>query len=190
MSLSGVRGLVLSGGFSTRMGMDKGTLTWEGRTLIERQVDLLSGLTDEVWISCRAEQVGTYQDFAPCLTDAWPSHGPMTGLRTAFHALPETAWLVLSVDLPGMTRDGLGVLLSQRAPNLLATVLADPATGILQPLAALWEPAALPVIDRAWSEGRFSLRRILEDHPHHQVPANDPSILLNLNRPEDLPATH
>ena len=39
MSVPEIRGLVLSGGFSTRMGQDKGSLRWNGKPLLLRQVE-------------------------------------------------------------------------------------------------------------------------------------------------------
>lgn len=186
MSAPVVRGLVLSGGYSSRMGQDKGLLQWEKTTLIQKQVQLLQEVVCTVFISCREEQAELYRPYGDLLIDQLPSQGPMSGLLTAFHHSPEQAWLILPVDMPHMDAQHLAQLLNSRKPELVATVYQDQESLTLQPLACIWEPKALPLLTQAWEMQHFSLRRILESHPVNTVFPMDNSILKNVNRPEDL----
>lgn len=71
-----LRGLLLSGGFSTRMGQDKGSLIWQDAPLIQRQMRLLRSVTDEVLISCREEQRNAYSSHGDLLIDQLPPRAP------------------------------------------------------------------------------------------------------------------
>lgn len=181
-----IRGLLLSGGFSTRMGRDKGTLIWQHEPLILHQLQLLHTLTDNVLISCREEQRSLYSPFGELLVDQLPPSGPISGLLTAFRHDPSHAWLVIPVDMPYMDQVHLSRLIDARDPEAIATVFIDPVHQILQPLAAIWEPAAMPIIESAWANEHLSLRRLLEKHQVATVSVESSLVLHNLNRPEDL----
>ncbi|MCF8238497.1 MAG: molybdenum cofactor guanylyltransferase [Saprospiraceae bacterium] len=187
MSAPPVRGLILSGGTSSRMGQDKGRLLWKGIPLIQRQVNLLCQIIPSVVISCRQDQVDLYHPYGDLLIDDLPSHGPMSGLLTAFQHAPENAWFVLAVDMPNMDAHHLAQLLHSRNPKTVATVFQDLESLTLQPLAAIWEPTALPLLTKAWQNQRFSLLRILESNPVTTLFPTDKTVLNNVNRPEDLP---
>ncbi|MCB0694522.1 MAG: molybdenum cofactor guanylyltransferase [Lewinellaceae bacterium] len=181
-----LRGLLLSGGFSTRMGQDKGSLIWQDAPLIQRQMRLLRSVTDEVLISCREEQRNAYSSHGDLLIDQLPPQGPITGLLTAFRQDATQAWLVIAVDMPHLDQLHLDRLIRSREPDRIATALKDPTHHILQPLVAIWEPRALPVLESAWANRQFSLRLLLEEHPVAAVTAESSRVLQNLNRPEDL----
>jgi molybdopterin-guanine dinucleotide biosynthesis protein A len=44
-------GIVLAGGKSTRMGKDKGLISWKGRTLVEHAVEIIAPLCAGIIIS-------------------------------------------------------------------------------------------------------------------------------------------
>jgi molybdopterin-guanine dinucleotide biosynthesis protein A len=155
-------GLVLSGGFSTRMGRDKGALPWQDGLLVHHQARTLASLVPQVYISCRAEQKDDYSGPYPLIADTFPPGGPMSGLLSAMEALPDQAWLVLSVDMPYIGAAALQWIINHRNPQKLATVFRQ-TDGIVQPLVGIWEPQSFPVLLAAFNEQRYSLRRILEE---------------------------
>lgn len=180
-------GLVLSGGFSTRMGRDKGGLPWQGSTLALYQARRLAALVPEVFLSCRPEQQTDYAGPFPLLPDTWPSGGPISGLLTALSAHPDRAWLTLPVDMPGISAFALRQLIVQRNSDRIATAYRQP-DGVVQPLVAIWEPAALPLLRQAWETRRLSLRRLLEQADAAILEAPIEEDWRNLNTPEDWPA--
>ncbi len=178
-------GLVLSGGQSERMGRDKGAIPWEGGKLVHVQAQKLLSVVREVWISCRPEQEETYAGSYPLLFDQYPSEGPMSGLLSAFHARPASAWLVLGVDMPGIGEEVLRHLVDHRDPGRLATAFRQP-DGVVQPLVSVWEPAALSLLRKAWSERRLSLRQWLEENEVLLLEPPGGSDWTNVNAPSDL----
>lgn len=180
MTPTPICGLVLSGGFSTRMGRDKGGLPWEGQSLVFYQAEKLRQLVTEVYISCRQEQAAAYAGAFPLITDSLPSGGPMSGLLSAMRVRPEAAWLVLAVDMPLLTVDHLDWLLNHRDPEAIATVFRQ-SDGMVQPLIGVWEPKATPLLEAAFAGEKFSLRRLLERSPACIIDAPPAANLTNLN---------
>jgi molybdopterin-guanine dinucleotide biosynthesis protein A len=88
-------GVVLAGGQSMRMGRDKALLDWQGRPLIERQLDTLraSGV-DALRVS------GDRPDYRG-IADTQPGLGPLGGLAGIAETIAEDAdVLVIPVDMP------------------------------------------------------------------------------------------
>lgn len=184
-----LRGLVLAGGRSVRMGRDKAGILIEGTTLLERTVALLDGCVTSVRVSVRADQVDDQlrRQF-PLLPDAGTGLGPVNGLRAAHLEDPAAAWLVLACDMPGLDRRVIEALVAARDPARAATSWRSPVTGLPEPLCAIWEPATLArLASLAAAAGRpVSPRALLAESDTLLLDAPWPAVLLNLNTPAEL----
>lgn len=136
-------GLVLSGGESTRMGTDKGRISYHGRPQREYVYTLLETLCDQIFLSIRQEQVAGVDPSLNKIIDSNAYRGPFNGILTAHMLFPEAAWLVLACDLPLIDLDTLKLLCESRAQEKDATALATHKSGLPEPLAAIWEPQGL-----------------------------------------------
>ncbi|MEZ5274863.1 MAG: molybdenum cofactor guanylyltransferase [Opitutaceae bacterium] len=183
------RGVVLAGGRSRRMGEDKASIVLNGRTLLERSVTLLRALDLPVTVCARREQVLPDSGFAR-VDDPEPGIGPVGGLLAAMTACPGESLLVIAVDLPRLEVYTLDRLLDQRDPAYAVTAYRSPGDTRVEPLCAIYEPAAESFIRAAVAAGRHSLRQILEDsgrlrmieaaHPHQLIDLDTPGALANL----------
>ena len=91
-----IAGIILAGGLSTRMAQDKATLVLGKKTLLARNVSLLSALNlNDVFVS------GDYQGFQ-CIQDLHTSLGPIGGLHACVEMLFNDfdALFVIPVDMP------------------------------------------------------------------------------------------
>jgi len=183
-----IRGLILAGGYSRRMGHDKASLTIDGLTLIERTARLLRAIGLPVIVSARSDQKWGGMDWIR-VDDPSPSIGPAGGLLSAMTAHPDTAFLTLAVDLPRLRVATLKDLIDRRNPALDVTGYLNPGDGRLDPLCALYEPACAPWIRSAVDRGELSLRRILEKEARmNLVPLARPNDLIDLDTPESIPS--
>ena len=90
-------GFLQAGGGSTRFGTDKALVQLAGKTMLQRTVELLAQVCDNVRVVAPA---GKYNDVPwPVIADRWPGEGPLGGILTALlnvnqlaqpqgHALP------------------------------------------------------------------------------------------------------
>lgn len=186
MTAAPLFGLVLAGGESRRMGRDKGALVFGGEACARRAWRLLNRLCVRAYVSVRAEQAGA-EAYAglPLILDEIRGNGPAAGLMAAWRAQPTVAWLVLAADLPLVDAGLLGELIRRRDAARLATVFRQ-ADGKLQPLCAIWEPAAAALLEQGVAAGDASLRRLLEGRPIAGVIPSAPERLAGANTPEEL----
>lgn len=130
-------GVVLAGGTSTRMGLDKRRICLHGdRDMLEHTLDLLALCTDRVVVSCRGDSIPpcVQEGRVPHVADALPQTplaapmttpqhaeaaaaqgkvGPLGGMYACLKALGGPL-LVLSCDLPFMTEAVLRKLIDAR----------------------------------------------------------------------------
>jgi molybdopterin-guanine dinucleotide biosynthesis protein A len=147
--------LLLAGGRSRRMGVDKAILPISGEPLWQRQLRVLSDLRpDAVWVSAR-----TVPPWCPpeieVVPDKPPSRGPMSGLVAGLRRLQTSHLLVLAIDLPQMTAEHLRKLWA----------LARPGIGVIpfhgdyfEPLCAIYPVEAMVAAETALSSGDVSLQ--------------------------------
>jgi molybdopterin-guanine dinucleotide biosynthesis protein A len=140
---SGLFGLVLSGGKSTRMGMDKGTLAYHGKPQREYLYDLLDNYCARTFLSIRSEQRSEFVNGQHLIIDNDAFRGPFNGLLSAHDQYPDKAWIVLACDLPLMNLKTIETLIGAWDQSGDATALATRESGLPEPLAAIWEPCGL-----------------------------------------------
>ena len=173
---------VMIGGESRRMGAPKQLIEWRGRPLVAPIVDVLSMIRRPLFLgggplpdSLAAEER---------LADA-PDHvGPVAGLIAALRhdAVP---WIVCACDMPLISEAALEWLVRARRPDTHAVLPV--ASGRVQPLFALYEPTALPLLERL-PESDPSPRRLVRfaGVVTPDVPDTLERAWRNVNRPEDL----
>jgi molybdopterin-guanine dinucleotide biosynthesis protein A len=172
-------GLVLSGGKSTRMGRDKGSLVYsEGLDQRSRGLELLSPFCEKVFVSVRRDQSDLLPPGMPRIIDQLSDAGPAAGILAAWQAHP-VAWLVLACDFPYVNEATVADLVAARSGEH-ATAYVN-SGGLLEPLFAIWEPGALQELETQVSHGRFSPLRALAGLEFRAVPPRNPSQLLNVN---------
>jgi molybdenum cofactor guanylyltransferase len=181
-----IKGLVLAGGRSTRMGSDKGILNYHGKPQREYVVDMLEGMGIDTYISCRQEQVETMNGYKT-ISDSFLDMGPAGAIMSAFLFDPNAAWVALACDLPLLTEGVVQNLLTQRNPSAIATAYRSPENenGFPEPLIALWEPKAFPVLLQFLSQGIMCPRKVLINSDTHLIDPSVPEALMNANTVED-----
>jgi molybdopterin-guanine dinucleotide biosynthesis protein A len=97
-------GVVLAGGMSRRMGVDKALLPFQDSTLLHHQVELLRPLCERVLVS------GDYQGFE-CVPDTTARCGPLGGIYSVAQCNPGAALLIIPVDMPQLTAHYLSLLI-------------------------------------------------------------------------------
>jgi molybdopterin-guanine dinucleotide biosynthesis protein A len=171
------------------MGRDKALLQVDGETLVARAARRLATVVGEVLLADRGR--GYLPAFAS-VPDG-PGAGPAAGLLGAVRARPGRPLLALACDLPAIPEALLALL---AAIDGFDWVVPESPRG-LEPLCALYGPAALAALARRVAEGRFALHELAAEEglrlgripPAEHARFGSPVALFrNLNRVEDLGA--
>jgi molybdopterin-guanine dinucleotide biosynthesis protein A len=183
---------VLAGGRSTRMQRDKAMLEYGGRSQLERAVELITPLVEQVFVSVRPDQTGDplRARFAQ-IVDSGEVAGPIAGIMAAQARHPDAAWLVLACDLPLLDQQTLAHLLRSRRPERQATAYRSTHDGLPEPLCAIYEPSSREAMRAQVASGGDCPRKFLLNASTELIDQPQPGALDNVNTPNDYgSATH
>ncbi len=183
--------IVQAGGKSTRMGKDKALLPFLGRPLIERIINRVSSLGDELIVI--TNNVEDYQFLnLPLYPDVIPNRGALGGLYTALSVSAGSLVGVIGCDLPFVSAP-----LLEHLKNILVETGADaalPSTeGGLEPLHAVYRrETCLPIVKSAIEADMWKMIawhaqadvHILSPRETRRYAPN-PRTFWNLNTPEE-----
>ncbi|MBC8044003.1 MAG: NTP transferase domain-containing protein [Rhizobacter sp.] len=178
-------GLVLAGGKSVRMQQDKGSMDYHGETQREHVAKLLAPYCEKVFVSCRTEQAAIIEPGLVPLFDTFLDLGPAGGMLTALRAFPNAAWLVAACDLPYLTNASIEHLIARRNPLKVATAFHNPASGLPEPLLAIWESKSVHRIFDLLAEGYDCPRKVLINSDCEILAAPFLAALANINTPAE-----
>jgi molybdopterin-guanine dinucleotide biosynthesis protein A len=185
-----LRGLVLAGGRSERMGRDKAAIVVGGETLLEAAIRRLRPLVASVHVSIRPDQAGDApRGGCAALADPPGSSGPPAGLLAAHEHDPAAAWLVLACDMPAIDAGVLEGLVAARDPARGGVAWRTGDDGLPEPLCAIWEPATLArlaALARGPGRGSVSPRAVLAASAPVLLNPVRPAALSSVNTPADL----
>jgi len=185
MTLSAI---LLAGGLSRRMGVDKATLLVAGEPLWQRQLRIIKAVGPAaLWLSAR----GVLPWCPPgieVVVDKSPSRGPLSGVVAALSRLQTSHLLVLAIDLPQMTTAHLRELWGLSRPGTGVIPLNG---GYFEPLCAIY-PAEAAVVaearlnspDASLQGFAATLRQLSRVRVHELTPEEKP-LYLNMNSPSD-----
>jgi molybdopterin-guanine dinucleotide biosynthesis protein A len=180
-------GLVLAGGRSKRMGVDKTKMKWHGKEQRYYLADLLKKYCADVFISCKGEQEQEINEHKyKTIKDDINGSGPAAAILCAYKNFPDVAWLVIACDLPFLDDDTIQYLIQSRNPSAIATAYENSIDRLPEPLIAIWEPQANALLQKELLHESFSLRKYLLQKNIFLVRAPNASTLINVNYPEDL----
>lgn len=189
MIVRDVTGVVLAGGRSRRMGVDKATLIVGDRPLLGRVVDHLidAGCGPVLVLHRRPEELPNVG--VPILHDRHGGEGPLDGVITALSIASTSVVVTLPVDLPRLDDHDIGRLIVELENRSdLDVVVATDRLGRDQHLAAAWRrDRCLPILEQAFADGERAVRRAIDGLvTGRSVVAVEH--LVNLNTPADLDA--
>jgi molybdopterin-guanine dinucleotide biosynthesis protein A len=180
-------GVVLAGGLGRRIGGDKAVVELEGRPLIRYPIETLHEVCDEVAVVAKRDtMLPALQGQAALWIEPDEPRHPLAGVAHALRLAAGRAVLAVAVDLPLMDAATLRCLLDAEEPDPgeLAAVVVPRVHGRLQPLCALYRPAALAGLASMDPQARAV--EVVRELGALVVEPPDPTAFLNVNRPEDL----
>ncbi len=181
-----IQGLVLAGGKSVRMGIDKGMLNFYGKNQRDIAIEMLEKHQLKTFLSVREEQeIGIKNK----ITDKFIGLGPFGAICSAFQENPDVAWLVMATDLPFVNDEVIQLLLKYRNPSKAATAIKGKDKQFPEPLIAIWEPKSYTLLLNYLAQGYSCPRKVLINSDIEIVEVDD-DLIRNINTPEDFKAAY
>lgn len=180
--------IILAGGASRRMGRDKATLSYDGTTLVERMVEILTPRCAPIFVVAAPGQALPALH-AEVLRDEVRGVGPLLatgrGLRAAAEAGLELAF-VCAVDMPLLSVD-LVDQLAGPAVRLGADVVL-PWDGRDHYLAGVYRTALAGRAAELVATGERSMRALVDRVDTQRIVMPEQRSLINVNTGADLAA--
>ena len=173
-----VKGLVLVGGKSTRMGQDKSELNYFGKPQKEVAKELLEDCNLETYYSVKESHNENE------ISDKFYNLGPFGGICSAFQKDPNSAWFVLATDVPYVDKNLIRRLLEKRNPAKVATAIKGKNKEFVEPLITIYEPKAYPILLQYLAQGYSCPRKMLINSDVEIVEVDD-DFIRNVNTPEE-----
>lgn len=179
-------------------GLQKALMTVDGRAIIDRQLDVLTGRFERVAIAL-AEPDADRSEFEArsleCLFDSEQGRGPLAGLAAARTWAGPAHVVVVACDMPYIGAP-IVELLIERARS--ADLVVPRVAGRVQPLLAAYGPRTTRVIMQALEQGELRLVELpdkvraagctVDQLSDAEIRTFDPELrsFTNINQPSDV----
>ncbi len=176
--------VILAGGASSRMGQDKSLMLFDGKPLIQRVWEQLSGRFGDILISTNESDKYAFLD-ARSVPDLVPGSGPLMGIRTAVEAARHDRVFVTACDIPVIDFDLVERML----------VLAEDFDCVIprsrvghEPLFAVYRKSAIPAMCDVLDSGERRISAVFPKVRTHAFDLGPAEWYRNLNTREDVAA--
>lgn len=180
---------ILAGGQSKRMGRDKALLNVGGRLLLERVIERVKPLTNDLFLSTGSPE--KYARFGlRRVVDIYPGKAALGGIYSALKAARHPHVLVVGCDMPFLNL-ALLQYLAGLAPTAAAVIpVVDPPHP--EALHAVYSKDAIPAIESLLQHNRLRIANLFAEISVRYVARAemitfDPQFLsfINVNTPDD-----
>jgi molybdenum cofactor guanylyltransferase len=198
-------GFVLAGGKSSRMGAgtDKVFLEFDGQTLLDRALAVMSTVCDRVAIVGEPSKFTKYgsskygskksrsSKYESVIADIFPGCGPLAGIHGALLHSSAELNLMLAVDMPFVSQELLAFLFAEAEKSAAIVTVPRSARG-LQPLCAVYRSDFSTVAELALRAGKYKIDalfssvsvRVIEEGELTAAGFSEQSFF-NVNTPQD-----
>ncbi len=184
-----ITGVILAGGKSSRFGQNKAFIKIGGKRLIERQIDLLTGICREIIIVCK--NTLEFSDLTcSVVRDIVDYPSPLSGIYTGLKVAIYERSFVLACDMPFVNR-GLVEYMISFAPDF--DVVVPRPSGDYEPLHAVYSKDCIPFIEEMFASKNFRIfdfynKVRLKEITENEIKRFDPEMLsfTNVNTREEL----
>jgi len=185
-----VTGIILAGGKSSRMGTDKGLQLLCGKPLIHYTIQVLSEFCSSIIISTSSD---AYQSFGyKTVADEIPGIGPMGGIYSALKQSKTEKNLVLSCDLPFVSKELLSFIIKNS--NKYQVTVPWEGNQHYEPLCGFYHLSVLESMNIFIQKGNYKLPDLFEEISINKLGINNKldfyteNLFMNVNSKDDLAA--
>lgn len=184
--IASVKGLVLVGGKSTRMGQDKSELNYFGKPQKQVAKELLENNNLQTYYSVEkmSTELNGTNEINEEISDKFLNLGPFGGICSAFQKDPNTAWFVLATDVPFVNEEVVQLILKHRNTSKVATAIKGKGKDFPEPLITIYEPKAYPILLQYLAQGYSCPRKMLINSDVEIVEIDD-AFIRNINTPDE-----
>ncbi|MDR4950116.1 molybdenum cofactor guanylyltransferase [Neobacillus cucumis] len=182
--------IILAGGKSSRMGTNKALLKINEKTNIERIVEQLKLLFDDLILVTNDAKTYEFLD-VQMVPDQYPGMGPLAGVHAGLNVSNYDVNLVVACDMPFISSELAEALLANTS-NYDAVVPV--INGKQHPLFAVYQKQVAKMVEERIQSGQLRMKHLLDDLNVLYVtekelatysPITLEKVFFNMNHPEE-----
>ena len=185
-----ITGVIQAGGRSTRMGGEpKALLELAGKRIVERVVDALSTVLDDLLVVTNTPERYEFLHL-PMVADRYPDGGSLGGIFTGLEAAGGDAAFTVACDMPFLSPDVVRLVLARAGD---ADVVIPCVNGQYETMHALYAKACLAPMEARLRAGQLRIVgffpdvRVLEIDAAAVARHRAPEVaFMNVNTPDEL----
>jgi len=191
---SDVTGIILAGGKSSRMGVNKSLLKIGNKTVIEIITDLMESIFEKNILSTNSPAEFNFLKL-PMVEDVYENCGPLGGIHSVLIQSKTERNFIISCDVPLMKREMIKYFVNYKSGK---KIILSFASGYLQPLVGIYNKSLLPEIEKIltvsikenYIRSHKSLHKLIENSETEiidptSLPFYRDELFFNLNNNED-----
>jgi len=159
-----VTGIILAGGKSTRMGMDKGFCALNGKPMVQYAIDVLKQVCDYIIISSNNEDYELFE--FPVIPDLIRDIGPMGGIYSGLKQSNTQDNFFISCDMPMVTVELVQHILSLKEGY---DAVIPTWNNYQEPMCAYYNKNILEKLSTLIQKGDYKLQNIIPKVNHRTV---------------------
>ncbi|HEM56028.1 MAG TPA: formate dehydrogenase accessory sulfurtransferase FdhD [Thermodesulfobium narugense] len=180
---------ILSGGKSSRMGQEKSLVEFDGKTMIERIIEELSSISDDIFLITNKEDLYSFLNLEK-FPDIYKDSGPLAGIHSALKHSKNQKVLILSCDMPFVNKNFALYLFDQSTDY---DVTVPVYRGSYEPLFAIYDKKIVDVIEVHLKKNERKIISFYPDVKVKKIEEDEMSdrfdcelLFFNVNTPSDL----
>ena len=174
-----ITGVILAGGKNSRMGSDKGMLKVGSKKIIERIIDAMKPVVDEIIIISNGntyDYLG-YKVFNDIIKDC----GPMGGIHTALSFSKTGKNLIVACDMPFLSSDILKQIIDKSND---CDITVPEFLGEVHPLCAIYSSLCRNKFSKFLENGEWKMKKVLIQFKTKKISFSK-NHFQNINTPEE-----
>ncbi len=187
---SDIAAILLAGGASRRMGGEnKAFIKINGKTIIQREIEILEPLFDRIIIitnnfdhySCLGK---------PMVADIKPGHGSLGGIFTGLNCCSTEYGFIFACDMPFLNQEVISYICKRSWGH---DITIPRIGGYLEPLHAVYSTRCIPFIEKLMQRGHLKIKKFFNkvdmlEIEEQELATIDPCLQfhINVNTPADL----
>lgn len=148
---SDITGILLAGGKSSRMGVNKAFMKIGNETVIERTANILRSIFTNVLLSTNSTDEYSFLGLKT-IPDIYKDIGPLGGIHSGLLHSETEKIFVLSCDMPLMSKEQIEYIISYPASADSSQIIVAKADGFIQQLCGIYNKSLISSIEKKYNE--------------------------------------
>jgi len=175
--------IILAGGKSSRMGVDKGLMPFKNKPMVQHVIDAVKPFVDHIIIITNQKEYATFG--YPIYKDILKEKGPLAGIYTGLQHSKTTNNIVVSCDVPFINEEILNLLLNN---SLNFDVVIPEKDSKTHQLIGLYKKSCSTIFKNQLDKDELKLKTAIKKLNYHIINADhiNAQIFNNINSKDDI----